>query len=152
MLTSINDEGLMTEGKSKTIILPQVKKQKKAEKIIENTLDLTSLEEIATEYSLEIKNVSSVNINNPQIPGVGSEPYVVGFANGQPINKLSRALKGNSGVFFIVTTSRSDAAKLDNYQSAANKLNTIRSGSTISGAFNSLKNSAEIKDYRGLFY
>lgn len=152
MLTSINDEGLMSEGKSKTIILPQVKKQKKAEKIIENTRDLTSLEEIATEYSLEIKNVSSVNINNPQIPGVGSEPYVVGFANGQPINKLSRALKGNSGVFFIVTTSRSDAAKLDNYQSAANKLNTIRSGSTISGAFNSLKNSAEIKDYRGLFY
>ena len=53
----------MSEGKSKTIILPQVKKQKKAEKIIENTRDLTSLEEIATEYSLEIKNVSSVNIN-----------------------------------------------------------------------------------------
>ena len=81
MLTSINDNGMMSYDKSSITALPKVKNQKKAQKIIQS-IKSTTLDEIATQNNVEVQTALSVNINNPVISGVGNEPAVVGYAMG----------------------------------------------------------------------
>ena len=81
MLTSINDNGMMSYEKSSITALPKVKNQKKAQKIIQS-IKSTTLDEIATQNNVEVQTALSVNINNPVISGVGNEPAVVGYAMG----------------------------------------------------------------------
>ena len=73
----------MSYEKSSITALPEVKKQKKAEKIIKS-ISSSNLEEIAAQNNVDVQTALSVNINNPVISGVGNEPSVVGL---QPIIK-----------------------------------------------------------------
>jgi len=151
MLTSLNDKGLMSYEKASITALPKVKNQKKAKKIIES-IKSSTLDEIASLNNVEVQTALSVNINNPVISGVGNEASVIGFAMGINQNITSKAIIGNSGVFYIYVTDRRKASSLENYQNFVNKINTSRSNSIRVNSYNALKEKAEIEDFRGAFY
>ena len=151
MLTSINDNGMMSYEKSSITALPKVKNQKKAQKIIQS-IKSTSLDEIATQNNVEVQTALSVNINNPVISGVGNEPAVVGYAMGVNKDITSAAIIGNSGVFYIYVTDRRKASSLANYQNMINIISSTRSSNVRNKAYNALKEKAEIEDFRGTFY
>ena len=67
-------------------------------------------------------------------------------------NITSKAIIGNSGVFYIYVTDRRKASSLENYQNFVNKINTSRSNSIRVNSYNALKEKAEIEDFRGAFY
>ena len=151
MLTSINDNGMMSYEKSSITALPKVKNQKKAQKIIQS-IKSTTLDEIATQNNVEVQTALSVNINNPVISGVGNEPAVVGYAMGVNKDITSAAIIGNSGVFYIYVTDRRKASSLANYQNMINIISSTRSSNVRNKAYNALKEKAEIEDFRGTFY
>ena len=151
MLTSINDNGMMSYDKSSITALPKVKNQKKAQKIIQS-IKSTTLDEIATQNNVEVQTALSVNINNPVISGVGNEPAVVGYAMGINKDITSAAIIGNSGVFYIYVTDRRKASSLANYQNMINIISSTRSSNVRNKAYNALKEKAEIEDFRGTFY
>jgi len=151
LLTSINDDGMMSYEKSSIIAIPKLKEQKKAHKIIKN-VDISNLEEIASQYDLEVQTSLSVNLNNPVISGVGNEPSVVGYAMGYYKDVISPAIIGNTGVFFIYVTDRRKASSLDNYMGSINKISSSRSGQVRLNAYNAIKDKAEIEDFRSTFY
>lgn len=151
MLTSLNDKGLMSYEKASITALPKVKNQKKAQKIIQS-IKSSTLDEIASQNNIEVQTALSVNINNPVISGVGNEASVIGFAMGINQNITSKAIIGNSGVFYIYVTERRKASTLENYQNFVNKINTSRSNSIRVNSYNALKEKAEIEDFRGTFY
>ena len=130
---------------------PKVKNQKKAQKIIQS-IKSSTLDEIASQNNIEVQTALSVNINNPVISGVGNEASVIGFAMGINQNITSKAIIGNSGVFYIYVTERRKASTLENYQNFVNKINTSRSNSIRVNSYNALKEKAEIEDFRGTFY
>lgn len=151
MLTSINEEGIMPYEKSSVIALQKVKNQKKADVII-NSINSLNLDEISSQNNVDVKTALSVNFNTPQIPGVGNEPAVVGYAMGIDKETTSKAIIGNSGVFYIFVTDRRKASELNNYQNLINKIKTSRSASARSGSYNALKDIAVIEDFRGQIY
>ena len=151
MLTSINDNGMMSYEKSSITALPKVKNQKKAEKIIEG-INSSNLDEIASQNNVDVQTALSVNLNNPVISGVGNEPSVVGYAMGINKDKTSNAIIGNSGVFYIYVTDRRKATSLDNYQNMINIISSSRSSSVRSKTYTALKDKAEIEDFRSNFY
>ena len=151
MLTSINDNGMMSYEKSSITALPKVKNQKKAEKIIEG-INSSNLDEIAGQNNVDVQTALSVNLNNPVISGVGNEPSVVGYAMGINKDKTSNAIIGNSGVFYIYVTDRRKATSLDNYQNMINIISSSRSSSVRSKTYTALKDKAEIEDFRSNFY
>ena len=151
MLTSINDNGMMSYEKSSITALPKVKNQKKAQKIIQS-IKSTTLDEIATQNNVEVQTALSVNINNPVISGVGNEPAVVGYAMGVNKDITSAAIIGNSGVFYIYVTDRRKASSLANYQNMINIISSTRSSNVRNKAYSALKEKAEIEDFRGTFY
>jgi len=151
MLSSVNDKGMMSYDKSSLTALPIVKNKKKAEKIISNT-NFSDIDQIANQYGLQVESALSVNLNNPVISGVGNEPSVVGYAMGINKETPSKAIIGESGVFYIYVTERRKAASLDNYTSQINNINSSRTSQIRSNAYNALKDKAEIVDYRATFY
>ncbi len=151
MLTSINDNGMMSYEKSSITALPKVKNQKKAEKIIEG-INSSNLDEIASQNNVDVQTALSVNLNNPVISGVGNEPSVVGYAMGINKDKTSSAIIGNSGVFYIYVTDRRKATSLENYQNMINIISSSRSSSVRSKTYTALKDKAEIEDFRSNFY
>ena len=151
MLTSINDQGMMSYEKSSITALPKVKNQKKAEKIIKN-ISSSNLDEIAGQNNVEVQTALSVNLNNPVISGVGNEPSVVGYAMGISKDVTSSAIIGNSGVFYIYVTDRRKASSLENYQNMINMISSTRSTSVRTKSYTALKDKADIEDFRSTFY
>ena len=151
MLTSINDNGMMSYEKSSITALPKVKNQKKADKIIKSINSL-NLDEIASQNNVDVQTSLSVNLNNPVISGIGNEPSVVGYAMGMAKDITSSAIIGNTGVFYIYVTDRRKASSLENYQNMINIISSTRSSNIRSSAYNALKDKAEIEDFRGNFY
>lgn len=151
MLTSINDQGMMSYEKSSITALPKVKNQKKAEKIIKN-ISSSNLDEIASQNNVEVQTALSVNLNNPVISGVGNEPSVVGYAMGVSKDVTSSAIIGNSGVFFIYVTDRRKASSLENYQNMINMISSTRSTNVRTKSYAALKDKADIEDFRSTFY
>ena len=150
MLTSINDQGMMSYEKSSITALPKVKNQKKAEKIIKN-ISSSNLDEIASQNNVEVQTALSVNLNNPVISGVGNEPSVVGYAMGLSKDVTSSAIIGNSGVYIYVTDRRK-ASSLENYQNMINMISSTRSTSVRTKSYTALKDKADIEDFRSTFY
>jgi peptidyl-prolyl cis-trans isomerase D len=91
-------------------------------------------------------------MNSPVISGVGNEPSVVGYAMGLSKNVISKAIVGNTGVFYIYVTDKRMSTGLQNYRNNISIINSARSGSARTGSFNALKDNAEIEDFRSLFY
>ena len=151
MLTSINDNGMMSYEKSSSSIIPKLKDKKKAEKIIEK-INSSNLDEIASQSNTNVQTALSVNLNSPVISGVGNEPSVVGYAMGIDKEVTSSAIIGNSGVFYIFVTDRRKASSLDNYQNMINIKNSLRSSLVRSKVFDALKDKADIEDFRFKFY
>ena len=151
MLTSIDENGLMSYENSSSKVLPRVKNQIKAQKI-EDKVKGSSLDEIASEFNVEVQTSLSVNMNSPVISGVGNEPSVVGYAMGLSKNVISKAIVGNTGVFYIYVTDKRMSTGLQNYRNNISIINSARSGSARTGSFNALKDNAEIEDFRSLFY
>ena len=151
MLTSINEDGMMSYEKSSLTVMSKVKNQKKADKIVKNTYS-SNLDEIASSNNIEVQTALSVNISNPVISGIGNEPSVVGFAMGINKEVTSSAIIGNTGVFFIYVTDRRKASSLENYKNMLNRISSVRSSTVRANSFNALKDKAEIEDFRSLFY
>ncbi len=66
--------------------------------------------------------------------------------------ETSGLLQGNTGVFIIEVTKRTEAPKLDNYSTYANALKSNAANRVNTAVYNALKEGAEIEDKRATFY
>lgn len=150
-LTASYKEGVMSPEDASIIVLPKIRKEKKAEKIMEANKG-KSMEALASDNNVSMATASALTMQAPTIPGAGREPYVVGraFALGQ--GKTSGLIKGETGVFMVKVTNKMAAPKLDNYSTYANNLKASNEAKVSSAVFMALKDAAEIDDKRSIFY
>ena len=151
MLTSIDENGMMSYEKSSSVVLPRVRNEIKAQKIADKVKG-SNLDEIASEFNLEVQTSLSVNMKSPVISGVGNEPSVVGYAMGLSKDVTSKGIIGNTGVFYIYVTDKRISSGIQNYSNMINVINATRSGNVRAGSYNALKDNAEIEDFRSMFY
>ena len=150
-LTATYAEGLMAVEEASAKVLPILRKDKKAEKIISQNSG-KSLEEFATSNETTISSATALTVKSPTIPGAGREPMVVGSAFSVNQGETSGLIKGETGVFMFEVVSKEDAPALDNYATYANALQTANSTQVNGAVYNALKEKAEIADNRATFY
>lgn len=150
-LTAVNEKGLRSVEAASSTVLPILQKQKKAE-IIKKKISGNSLEEIAREQGVAVENAGSLSLDNPNIPGAGNEPEVVGAAFALEPGKISKPVAGNKGVFVVELGQKREAANLDSYRSYAGRETANRRQVAEEEVFSALKNKAEIEDNRSKFY
>ena len=151
MLTSINQEGLMSINKASITSIPKIRKEKKA-KIIMDKIKGKTLEDISSNQNQTIQTALAVNMKNPVLSGTGNEASVVGYAFGLGEGKTSEGIAGNNGVFYIYVDKIKYANVMSNYQNYMNIITSITLGSYNAKVYEALLESAEIEDNRSLFY
>jgi peptidyl-prolyl cis-trans isomerase D len=150
-LTGSYAEGVMSSEDASVLVLPIIRKERKAAKIISANKG-KDMSTIASDNSVSISNASALTVKSPTIPGAGSEPVVVGTAYGMANGATSGLIEGNTGVFKIELVKKTEAPKLDNYSVYANQLKTSAASRVNTSVYNALKDGAKIEDKRATFY
>lgn len=150
-LTGSYAEGVMSAEDASILVLPIIRKERKAAQIIAANKG-KDMSAIASDNSVSISNASALTVKSPTIPGAGSEPVVVGTAYGMSAGATSGLIQGNTGVFKIEIIKKTEAPKLDNYSVYANALKTGAVSRANTEVYNALKDGSEIEDKRATFY
>ena len=150
-LTAKYEEGLMAVEDASAKVLPILRKDSKAERIVADNAG-KSIEDFATANSTTISSATALTVKSPTIPGAGREPLIVGTAFALEQGNISPLIKGETGVFMFEVVGREDAPVLDNYVTYANALGTSNSTRVNTAVFEALKEDADIDDNRATFY
>lgn len=149
-LTAAREEGFAPVEQVKNEIEMNVKKDKKAEKLIEELKGATSIDELASNNNLRVEEATGINFQSFQIPGAGIEPQVIVAAVCLAKDEMSAPIKGANGVYVIklnevVQTEQDHTAE-------KNRIEREVSSRVTYQAFEALKENADITDNRSKFY
>ncbi|MEN8156892.1 MAG: peptidylprolyl isomerase [Bacteroidota bacterium] len=158
VLTEIKEDGYAALEDVKSEVTLAVKKEKKAEALIASLNEQLSGVSDLTQYGTESKEIvgeaTQVKFANTYVPGIGLEPYIVGASMYLPIDHLSQPLVGESGVFVVSVTNRTEpetAGVVD--ESTLSRLRYSLESRSNYEAYNALVEAANVEDNRlELFY
>jgi len=151
-LTQIKPKGILPVDVVKKQIQAQVMNIAKAKQLtpkLESALaGASSIEQVAQKLNTQVTPVQNVVFANPVVPGSSQENKLVGAMFGSNVNKLSKAIEGDKGVYaFVVESFTSPATTLDvaRQKDQMSQMLMQRSEGAILEA---LKDKANVKDYR----
>ena len=150
-LTRKNPKGLMSISEASAIVTPILRNEKKAVKIRESVSG-TTLNEIASNQNITVKNATALTMANPTIAGAGTEAKVVGMAFGKKVGESTDLIDGKNGVYIVRILAVNNAPELEDYSFYANQLNATLIPTINFKVYNALKNAAKIEDNRADFY
>ncbi len=156
-VTKIQPEGLPDATTARPLVEALIRKQKKADIIKEKLSKANSLETAASVYNQPIRTAgadSTLTFGSQIINGIGDEPKLIGAAfNKNFQTKLSQPIDGTGGVFVIkvngIENLPTETAENIALQSTEQTKSLLQK---LSGWFESLKKTAEIKDTRSKQY
>lgn len=149
LLTEINPEGTMSVAKARPLVEFLIRNQKKAEQIRKKVGAASSLDAIATATQQTVQHADSIRFAAPIIPNVGQEPKVIGAAfNKANQSKVSAAIPGNSGVFYLQTENVSAVSTGENAEDSRKaRMMQMRQMNGFR-AIDALRKAADVKDER----
>ena len=151
-LVDVIPEGSININAIKEEVSQEIIKKSKADYLLETYKSYSSLDSLSVLLGKEIETATAVTQKNNVLPGVGSEPYVIGAAFAMKLNQPSALIEGNNGVFMIEVSSREISKNLESYQAYANILKTEENNRISSVIYNALKSTATIEDNRPVYY
>ena len=107
-LTGSREDGYASLEEVMTQVSVEMILQKKGEMLAEKMQGATSLDALAQTLSTTVGELSEVTYNVSYIPEVGFEPILAGAIVGLPEGRLSKPVKGMSGVYVVEITSKTD--------------------------------------------
>lgn len=152
-VTKVQAEGLPDASTARPLVETFVRKEKKAAIIKEKLSKANSLETATSIYNQPIRTAgedSTLTLGSQIINGIGDEPKVIGAAfNKNFQTKISEPISGNGGVF-LVKVNNIGGLQIETAENTAIQTTEQTRGilQKLSAWFESLKKTADIKDYR----
>jgi len=150
-LMEIKEKGVPSLRNVYDRVKQEVIKEKKAEKYMA-MMTGSSMEEIAGKVSAQVMTFENLSMAMRNIPSSGvseTESAAIGAAFGLPTGNISAPIKGKGGVYVIQRVA--DVTRVespDNYVSFRKDKMRGQKSSAPMTLFNSLREAAEIEDYR----
>ncbi|MEO8117464.1 MAG: peptidylprolyl isomerase [Bacteroidota bacterium] len=154
IVTSIDKPGLMGLATLKPLVMPILINEKKAKLIIDTKIKGTTLEQIAQTGGAQVQVADSISFQAMFVPALGNEVKVIGAAFNKSLqNKVSIPIAGNNGVFVLKGESIYAVPSLGgSVESLRNQLGNNLKQEEANSVITSLREAAEVKDYRADFY
>ncbi len=158
VLTEAKENGYAPIDKVRSEIELAVKKEKKAERLVSNLNEklagVSDLSQFGIDNNENVGEATGVKFANTYVTGVGLEPYIVGASMYLPVDQVSEPLIGESGVFVLSVTNRTEPPIQGVVDPAVkSRLRYSLESRSNYEAYNALMDAAEIKDNRlDLFY
>jgi len=154
-LTAIKPKGQLTLDMVKKDIEPMVKKAVKAkmlsERIAKALSGAASLDQVAQKLGKPVLTTQNV-FANPMPDGANQENKLVGSVFGSPVNKLSKPVSGENGVYVFTLTGFSTPAPIGNTYKQKQTMAQAIDQRALGLAFQALQDKIKIKDNRVKFY
>ena len=147
-LASISDPGTRLQAET------AVKNRKKAEMITAKIKKDQSLDAIASANSAQVQTASQVSMGTLNVPGMGTEPKVVGkvFNKNTKTNEVLAPIAGNTAVYVVEVTFKPEATPPADLPTAKQQAAAQTKGQVGSRLIESLRKQTKIKDYRYKFF
>ncbi|MDX1684111.1 MAG: peptidylprolyl isomerase [Saprospiraceae bacterium] len=150
-LTAINPPGLMSVASVRDEIEPKVRNEKKGQ-LIASRISTDDLGAIADQFNTTVDTAVGAVFISGFVPGVGSEPEVIGSAFSLEEGESAGPIIGNSGVYYIRTTRKEEALPPNNI-AQLRKVNTSQYPTRVSnGLMDAMKKMIDIEDQRSTYY
>jgi peptidyl-prolyl cis-trans isomerase D len=151
-VTEIKPEGILSLDLVKDKIKPEVIKQVKgkmlADKFNADANGSSSIDQIAQKAGAKVTPVQNIVFANPVIPGSSAEYKPVGTVFGLPINKISKPIAGQQGVYMLVVDSFINPAPLTNAVREKEQIANALLQRAEGQLFEALKDKDNVKDNR----
>ncbi|WP_353136346.1 SurA N-terminal domain-containing protein [Pseudopedobacter sp.] len=156
VLTEIKPEGTLSLEQVKKTIEPSVvnlvKGRMLKEKADKALAGASNLAQVAQKLGVSTSNVENIVFANPIIPGYSQENKVVGAIFGSQLNKISKSIVGDRGVYVYSVKAFTEPAPFTNAAKTKETLAQNLSTQADGAVFQVLKEKSKIKDLRAKFY
>ncbi len=153
-LTEIKEKGYLPLETVKDLVTTEVRKQKKADVLIEKfkSAGNSSIDAIGQKLNTPATDADNVTMANNYIPGIGNEAAVVGTVFSMKAGKISEPIKGDNGVCVVMVKNFNEPAANADFSSNRKQVAEQRKGRSDYEVFNALKEKANVEDNRGKFF
>lgn len=150
LITGTFEEGVQSAAVARVMVEPILRNQKKAAELMKKVGTPANLQAVAGLFKQPINSIDTLRFSEQFIPNVGPETKVIGAAlNKKNLNKISSAIEGQSGLFFIETRQIGALPSFNNSIEEQQKtLSQQMRQYAMYGSFEALKKAATIKDKR----
>ena len=100
-LVSVKKEGLQDLEDARAQVESLVRAKKKSDYLIDQIGEVTSLNEMATQFAATIKQATGLTFNNNQVSTVGNEPSFVGASFSAEEGQTTKPFVGKSAVYML---------------------------------------------------
>jgi peptidyl-prolyl cis-trans isomerase D len=153
-LKTIREKGIQPLEVVKQQIEPMVKRDKKAEKLMEKikTAGTSDLYQLASKIGAAVDTIPNMVFFNYNLQKYGPEPEVIGTVVNAKVGSVSAPVKGNNNVYVFLVDKTTEAPETKDYtmyikQQEFGFLNRVGRD-----AFQALEKMADIEDNRVIFY
>jgi peptidyl-prolyl cis-trans isomerase D len=151
-LQSVSPKGIATLDAVRDEVKTKVRNLKKAE-IIKKKIGATAdMNAVAAMFKSEVKEAGQVTMSSPVVPGLGAEPKVIAAAMATEVNKTSKPIVGENGVFLVSPATKPVAGTIQDYTSLRRQLDGEMKQQAGGAFFKALRKNAKIEDNRGTYF
>lgn len=155
-LTKIKPKGTLSLNDVKIQIQQAVKNRVKAAMLIAKietaAANTNNINQIAAKLKAIIIPVNNLVFANPVLPGIGQENKFIGTVFGAKVNKVSKAIDGERGVYVFNLTGFSSAPLPLIFATNKDALSKTLVSNAEGNAFKALQKAAKLTDNRSKFY
>jgi peptidyl-prolyl cis-trans isomerase D len=151
-VTTIKPKGILSldlvKDKIKPAVLIEAKSKILSEKFAAASGGASSIEQIAQKAGAKVVPVQNVVFANPVIPGSSAEYKAIGTVFGLPLNKISKPIAGQQGVYVLVVNNFITPAALTNVLKEKEQISNSLAQRAQGQLFDALKDKDNVKDNR----
>ncbi len=156
LVRMVRNKGIAPLDQIKDMIEPLVRREKKAEILVEKMnqakTGANSLEEVAKKLNTEVMEIEYISLASPNLPQVGPEPKVVGTVFGIEKGKISDIVRGEAGVYIVQSVEITEAPATEDFTSIIqNQTGTFQNRANFD-VYNALLKKADVRDNKVKFY
>ena len=154
-LGKIKKEGTKSVEDAKEEVTPIIKNDKKKDKLVAKMQEAleknNSLEGLAKALNTNVNSADNITYMNTPTPNLANEPALIGYIAGTKPKKVSPPIKGETAVFVVNVKSFSSVTPPATFPEKVPMMRNEQARAA-NEATNALRESADIKDYRFMFY
>jgi len=153
-VTAVREEGFTAIDDIKEELEAGAIKEKKAANFMKefDAAKAGDIQTIADNMNLPLEVKENILFSAAAVTGLGREPALLGTVGGMETGDVSKAIKGDQGVYVVYLDSRAEAPAQANYGTNASILNSSLSSRVDYEVFEALKKKADIVDNRAKFF
>jgi len=154
-VVQIKKKGILPLDAVKKSIEPLVRNEVKgkmlADKFTAALNGSSTIDQVAQKANSKVTPVQNIVFANPIIPGAQAEYKLVGTVFGSPVNKISKPVAGQQGVYVFIVDNFTNPPALTNAVRERQQLGQVILQRSEGQIFEALKDKDNVKDYRAKF-